>query len=133
MDEIMFRAPKLEEDMVTFRGIEAGPEVDTLLRLRPGQSFTDRGFGSTSMSQNIAGNFAGLNDEWDTPGILMRITNPVGSSGLFPSAFRGPHQITDRYDELEYILPRNTVYEITGTGNNFLDVVARFNAARNKR
>ncbi len=125
MDEIMAQAPRLERDIVTFRGLPDSPEVQALSRLKPGEILMDRGYGSTSLSENIASQFAGMDRELDNPGVVLRIMNPAGSSGLFPYAFRRPHLITDAYDEMEYIVPRDTSYEVIDRDNNFLDIARR--------
>lgn len=120
LDEAMVRAPRLENDLVTFRGLRDEPEVQALLNLNPGESFVDKGFGSTSLSEDIARQFTG-----ETPGAILRISNPTGSLGLFPYAYRVPHRISNQYDEMEYLVPRNASYEVAGIDGNILDVIRR--------
>lgn len=123
LDLLMDKAPTLENPVVTYRGINYGDVADQISSLKPGQSFQDLAFTSTSFSIERATGFYSPRG-----GVLLEIQNDVGTKGIVIDAFRGngvseefvQKKIveTDRLGphkpetEMEWLLARGTKFEI---------------------
>lgn len=72
-----------------------------------GQTFSDPGYSSTSLSNSSAEAFLGDGD--NTP-YVMKITVPKGTNAIIPGLNKGASKSTAH--EVEIVLPRNTKYKI---------------------
>ena len=114
LDSVIDKAPPLQSDMVTYRGIWGQEATTTFTSMKAGDTFTDKAFSSTSMNRRVAENFARSNQA--NGGVVLEIVNRKGSKGLFPLAARTP--ITSRFvtsvSENEWLLPRNSTFTVLG-------------------
>jgi len=122
MDSLISAAPVLDESIITFRGLSLdkySQEYLTNLRsLKPGDTFTEKGFSSTSLGEEVATGIARgtgyySKSEFPVRGLVLEITNPVGTKGIFPIGMRA--QVTEKLakGESEWLLPRNTKFQVT--------------------
>jgi hypothetical protein len=128
------------EDIVVFRGIQDDEGMITDMKV--GDSFSDAGFQSTTLNPIVATSFAtgyevGLQGRGNNP-VILRIKVPAESPALAAdiASNRALGQKTQiNLDDAsmmgfsigaEVILPRMTMYEVTGTsivdGTSVLDV-----------
>jgi len=102
-------ATVLKEDILTFRGTNS-EIADALAALKPGEIYKDKGFVSTTLSQEETGNFV------TSRGYNIVIENPKGTKGIFPAtARRGiitEAEMSGTVAEAEWMLPRNTKFEV---------------------
>lgn len=104
----------LPENTVLYRGME----MNSTLRenIKPGATFTDKAYTSTSLDQGNPDRFAGGEN-----GAVMRVKAPAGQKGL------ALQSISDYPEEKEVLLPRGTSYKITSvtrdpsTGRTYID------------
>jgi hypothetical protein len=89
------------QDMVVYRGLGRGTAVRGL---KVGDTFRDRGFSSTSLSERVATKFA----DFDNP-VVAEIRLRKGQSAGFLSGSWG---LGDVDDELEVLLPRGSAFKI---------------------
>jgi hypothetical protein len=112
LDEVITQAPKLAKDTLTYRGIWGQKETAFFTGLKPGDTFTDSAFVSTSLNEQIAKNFARYDKA--NGGVILEIVNPKGTTGVFPIAQRVT--VTEKQvavnSENEWLLPRNTKFEV---------------------
>jgi len=101
IDTAMKKAPKLSENIITYRG-ERGKEVEALFSsLNKGDQFDQKGYSSTSLSGTFAEQWHGKGEgRW-----LLTIENPKGTTGIMLDA------IQER-SEKEWLLPRGTKFEV---------------------
>jgi hypothetical protein len=97
---------KFSEDVIVFRGVDDSDGVFTAEGV--GAEITDFGFQSTTVSVGIGAGFAGA--QYSANQVVMRIKVPAGSPALSVDKARGAKS----YTEMEVLLPRRTVYRITG-------------------
>lgn len=119
IDSLIRNAPALDAPITTFRGISDKKIVNELLELKVGEVFTEKAFTSTSLNPKIGTRFARDN------GVVLEITNPVGTKGIFPIGYRT--EVEKRLAsgpgaESEWLLPRNTKFRITGVDGNTIKV-----------
>ena len=114
IDELMKAAPGLESPIITYRGITNKDFSDQLLKLEPGDKFTEKAFSSTSFNIETAIRFGGF-----AKGVMLKITNPAGTKGIHPNSF-APGIIKNA--EQEWILPRNTTFKVTKINQNVIEV-----------
>jgi hypothetical protein len=112
LDDVIKKAPPLEEPLLTYRGIWGQEQVQLFTSLKPGQTITDLGFVSTSLNETVAKTFARY--EKANGGIILEIINPAKTRGVFPLAQRA--EIIPKYvsavSENEWLLPRGTTLEV---------------------
>jgi hypothetical protein len=112
IDSVIEKAPTLKEGIVTYRGIWGQEALSVFTNMKPGDTFIDSGFSSTSLNRKIAENFARSNQA--NGGIVLEIVNPKGSKGIFPLATRT--EIVKEYveytSEKEWLLPRNSKFKV---------------------
>jgi len=118
LDSAIANAPKLQQNTLSYRGIWGQDAVQAFAKLKPGDTYTDNGYISTSLNLQIARNFARADKA--NPGVVLEIVNPAGTQGLFPLASRV--EISPQYatpiSENEWLLPRGTTFkvlEVNGT------------------
>lgn len=105
---------ELPENTVLYRGMELNDNLRN--NIKPGATFTDQAYTSTSLDQGNPSRFAGGEN-----GAVMRIKAQKGQKGL------AMQSISDYPEEKEVLLPRGTKYKITGvtrdpdTGRTFID------------
>jgi hypothetical protein len=134
LDSLIAKAPKLEESITTYRGIADKNLAEQLLKLKPGESFSDTAFVSTSLREDIAENFARFNG-WEgkqgKSGVVVEIVNPAGTKGIFPLGFRTEVDSTlagRANSEQEFLLPRDTKFYVTEVKGNRIKVTLDNNA-----
>lgn len=112
LDSAIKNAPAMTESTVTYRGIWGQDAVRTFGSMKPGDTYTDNGYISTSLNLQIARNFARADKA--NPGVVLEIINPAGTQGLFPLAARV--EVVPQYatplSENEWLLPRGTTFEV---------------------
>jgi SPP1 gp7 family putative phage head morphogenesis protein len=105
IDEAMKAAPGLPEPLVTYRALNAEEfdALDTLLSdMKPGDSWLDKGYSSTTLDKKYAETFA---DGW-----LVKVENPAGTRGVMLDALKSKDKYVNM--EAEWLLPRNTDFEV---------------------
>lgn len=119
LDELITANVRTQDDVLLFRGVKFdGKEAwDTA---KVGDVVTERGFSSTSVRPGVAERFARKD------GLVLEIEAPKGTKGILPDAFRsGDKDLLlggDAANELEYLLPRNTRYEVISRDGNRIRV-----------
>lgn len=122
IDALISKAPVLDKPIITFRGLSldkfSEEYLNTLRALKPGDTFTEKGFSSTSLGEEVATGVARGTGYYSKPefpvrGLVLEITNPVGAKGIFPIGFRT--NVTEKFakGESEWLLPRNTKFKVT--------------------
>ena len=122
IDALISKAPVLDKPIITFRGLSldkfSEEYLNTLRALKPGDTFTEKGFSSTSLGEEVATGIARGTGYYSKPefpvrGLVLEITNPVGAKGIFPIGFRT--NVTEKFakGESEWLLPRNTKFKVT--------------------
>jgi hypothetical protein len=106
------------KDMTLYRGIGTDG-VAKFQNLQVGQTFTDKGYVSTTPDTSQLWDFMPANG--DTSGVVLEISVPKGSkvlsmqkyfNGVSPSYAPGQQIL----DEAEHLLPRNTLFKVMGVG-----------------
>jgi SPP1 gp7 family putative phage head morphogenesis protein len=110
LNQMITKAPPLEEPIVVFRGIK-GDAAEKLASLRVGSTYKEPGFVSTSMSQEVGYRFMG--DE----GVLLEIVVPKGTKGVSVEAF-----ITSTNAEFEWLMAPGTRFKVIGKQGRILKV-----------
>jgi hypothetical protein len=109
MDKLVELSPPLSEQTKVFRGI-GKPFAAELEAAGVGGSFTDKGFTSVSLDEQIAAGFPSV-----PTGNILEIMLPAGTKAVNPSKFFGRQKIvgnTDLRQEQELILGRGTTFDI---------------------
>jgi hypothetical protein len=109
LDEVIASAPKLKEELVTYRGVQ-GELSEILSGLKAGDEYTDLAFMSTSKSPKVAKAFA-----FGKNGKVIKIINPKGTQGLDMTDF-----IDDPEYEAEWVLPRGSKLKIISVLGNVI-------------
>jgi cation transport regulator ChaB len=99
MDGALERAV-VPEDVFVARGV-SGSTMQEIFSHGVGETFTDKGFGSTSLCQ-----------EWGWGDKTVRILVPKGARGAFVSTGRNQYENLGVSNESELLLPRGTRYMI---------------------
>lgn len=94
----------VKEDMTVYRAMVKPGHV-----IEPGQTFTDRGYPSTSVDQGVAMKFYASADNH----VLMRVKIPTGKHAAPINGF------SDYPTEQEVLLPRNTTFRVTNVSKVF--------------
>jgi hypothetical protein len=112
LDSVIKKAPTLQEPILTFRGVRGTKIENQFGNLKPGDTFTDNGFVSTSLNPAAANEFARIKQA--NAGYILEIINPQGTKGVFPLATRV--EITPKFasptSEQEWLLPKGTTFEV---------------------
>lgn len=97
----------ITEPITVYRGIKKSDQTDAVFsELGIGDTFQDSGFISTSLNSYVAGQMAGSRNSPINQGILMKITVPAGSKGIYPNSFlKGLNEFGQ---EAEFLLPIDT-------------------------
>lgn len=104
LDNLVKTVPPLAQDTTLYRGV-SGKLSSELRSLQPGDSFTDKGFSSTSYDQDVAKQF-GI---W---GLVVVINAPKGTKAL------DIDKLFDEPSESEVLLPRNTKFTVDSVKGN---------------
>lgn len=99
LDDMMNKS-RLGQSVQVWRGTKNAPQ-DFIDKLKPGHTFSDRGYVSTSTEKSTAKSFAGGS------GLLFDIEVPAGSRGIVPARWT-----TRFFDEFELTLPRDSKFEV---------------------
>lgn len=110
LNQMITKAPPLEEPIVVFRGIK-GDAAEKLAGLRAGSIYKEPGFVSTSMSQEVGYRFMG--DE----GVLLEIIVPQGTRGVSVEAFLGSSS-----REFEWLMAPGTRFKVIEKQGRILKV-----------
>ena len=129
LDFLISKAPVLETPITTFRGIEDTKLAAEIRNLKPGESFTDKAFSSTSLGEKTADRFARGTGWYANPkngpmrGVIVEIVNPAGTKGIFPTGMRVEVDAKIAAGESEWLLPRNTKFTVTEVKGNNIKVI----------
>jgi len=116
------RSAALINDIISYRGINNPDLVEEFRSLKPGDSYTDAGFVSTSLDEEVAKTFAGQQDA--EHGIVIEILNKKGNHVLFPLADPdGDSSLTE--GEKELILQRGMEFRILSVDKSQKDIRIR--------
>ena len=110
LDTAMAKAPPLEEDLLTFRGIQYNEIIETYRGYNAGDVIQDPAFTSTSMFQGSAEHFAG--DTSQKYSMLIEIVNPAGTRGIMLDALTESNMSLGSRGEFEWLLPRDTKFQV---------------------
>ncbi len=101
LDSALRKAPPLDRPVTVYRGVRKGTPFD---RLKPGDSYSDKAYHSTSTRPDLAHQFTN-GAAFKADGVLLRITLPKGAkAGAIPS----PFSATER----EMLLPRGSKFRV---------------------
>lgn len=115
IDKAMKAAPGLPEPVLSFRAVnsvESDPLDQMFSAMRPGDSWFDKGYSSTTLNREFAETFA---DGW-----LVTIENPAGTKGVM---LDGLFEYGDV--EFEWLLPRKTEFEVLFVDANNKNMTVR--------
>jgi SPP1 gp7 family putative phage head morphogenesis protein len=118
IDKVMKAAPGLPEPIVTFRGlntVDTDPLDQMFSAMRPGDSWVDKGYSSTTLSKEFAETFA---DGW-----LITVENPAGTKGVMLDGVTSKSGIKNV--ENEWLLPRGTDFEVISVDTNNKNMTVR--------
>jgi len=119
LDELIKANVRTEDNLLLFRGVK-DDGLDEWEFADVGDIVTEAGFSSTSFDRAIAQRFARKD------GIVLEIEAPRGTKGIMPQAFRTGDKDAllggDASNELEYLLQRNTQYQIVSREGNTIRV-----------
>jgi len=123
MDAVIQQTPPLTENKTLLRGVTGGI-ADQLLNSQVGTIFRDKGYMSTTGNMNVA-KFFSSNQSEDYAIIVLDV--PKGKRAFQPSKFfTGKEYGSDLWGALnaedEYILPRNTKFEVTNIDKNIRSI-----------
>jgi hypothetical protein len=127
LDSLISRAPKLDSAILTYRGVSGKEAVEKLLSLKAGDTFVDNTFVSTDLNVDIAKRFARQD------GVIIEITNPAGTKGIFPLGFRtdvNGDLLRNGQAESEWLLPRDTTFHVTEVDGNRIKVTLNPNVSK---
>lgn len=122
LDSAFNKQPGLEDDMISYRGVQNADKMFGSVGSRVGGEFRDLGYGSSASHAAVASGFGGT-------GALIRILHPKGSKLLKPSDV-GSFGDSER----ELIMPRGSrfhvaadriVTTINGTKQRMIDLVRK--------
>lgn len=131
LDSLIKKAPALDAPITTFRGVSDSDLAAKLRNIKPGDSFTDKAFSSTSLTKNTAERIARGTGWYADPkngpmrGVVLEITNPAGTKGIFPLGFRtevDKKLAVSPSSEQEFLLPRNTSFTVTAIEGDVIKV-----------
>jgi ADP-ribosyltransferase exoenzyme len=108
IDNAFKDAPPTTAPMTVYRGVFAGQFADTLKTLQPGDTFTDKGFVSTS--QNLVTAVDRSTSSWGD-GAKLTIEVPTGSRVLDVNKALGDEVQFPKEEEI--LLNRNSTFEVT--------------------
>lgn len=113
LDRALAKCP-VGRDLVVYRGIDG----DAAARLRAanlavGDRFGDGAFVSTSADPLSCRLFA----SWPPGGLILRIGVKAGSTAIDMAPF------SEHPDEREYLLPRDTLFEVTGISSGSPQII----------
>ena len=120
LDSLISNAPILDKPIITFRGLSSDrfseEYLSGLRNLKPGDTFIEKSFSSTDLKESVGTEFA------KGKGLVLEITNPAGTKGIFPIGFRT--NVTEKFakGESEWLLPRNTRFRVTEVDGNKIKV-----------
>ncbi len=106
------------ESFVAYRGVSlrnAGIDIKTA---KPGDMFQDGGYGSTTLNQQVALNFAGGTERVRirTERTMMQIRIPKGAKGAMIN------KVSGSTGESEFLLPRGQKYRVVKINNKTLEM-----------
>jgi hypothetical protein len=117
LDGAIESAPPLKSDTTVYRGIK-GNGLDFFEGLKKGDVFEDKGFVSTTLDTNVATKFAVQGNMYQ--GIVLRMTLPKGTKGLYPTSVTGLTNLSSR--EAEFLLPRDSKFKVLNNEGRVWDV-----------
>jgi len=108
LDAVIASAPPLEKDTQLYR-VVSGDIATTLMSLNAGDSFTDKGYSSTTQSVRIARAETGYRSAANEQTAVLNITASAGTSALDVNRYMPDGE---NNHEREMLLPRGTTYEV---------------------
>lgn len=123
LDSLMSEAPGIESPIISYRGVR-GEFAETLRKLQVGDEYVDAGFVSTSLKETTAREFtpASRIREGGPKGMLIEITNPQGTKGLMPLAYKFEVDSRNIFGEVEWLLPRGTRFRVMAISEETMKV-----------
>jgi hypothetical protein len=112
LDKLIDKAPTLPAPITTYRGV-SGSYAATLGQYRPGTIYTDKGFTSTSLSQETAGYFAELRNNQQF--LRIEVEVPAGTKGIDMAGFfnrKNPNTGEMVKGEQEWLLARDSKFKV---------------------
>lgn len=108
LDAVIASAPPLEENTELYR-IVSGDIAETIMTLNAGDTFTDKGFASTSTSARFAESRYRVTSNKEDKVATIRISAPAGTSALDVNRYMPNNEYKH---EREMLLPRGTTFEV---------------------
>lgn len=118
LDGAIEYAPPLDTPITVYRGVK-GNGLDFFESLKVGDTYSDKGYSSTSLDPAIGAKFANAESGY-YQGIVIRIKLPAGAKGVFPSSVTGIESQFSR--EAEFLLPRDTKFRVLSNQGKVWDV-----------
>lgn len=118
LDDAISAIEPISQELITYRGVK-GNGLDFFEKLKTGDTYTDKGFTSTTIDPHIAKQFGGVSGYYE--GIVFKYKLPAGTQGIFPGAFTDKSTGQDT-SEAEFLLPRNSKFKIVAQRGKVWDV-----------
>ncbi len=114
LQQVIEEAPRLIQDVYSYRGVKQGDYADMISSLKKGDEFVDKGFVSTSLNRNYAeSSFAERDRPSSQDGMLIRVINPAGTKGLMIGLER----------EEEWLLPSGSRFRVINNNGDTVTVM----------
>ena len=113
LDSVMDNAPGLKENVITYRGVSGGRTDEVFGKLKPGDTFADPAYVSSSLDRSVPMDFInGTRGQY-----VLEIENPAGTKGIFPAVFKEGKLNRSLFNdgmnaEAEWLLPRDTKFKV---------------------
>ena len=118
LDEAIDAIEPISQEVIAYRGVK-GNGLDFFEKMKTGETYTDKGFTSTTIDPYVAKQFGGVSGYYE--GIIFKYKLPAGTKGIFPSNFTDKSIGRDT-SEAEFLLPRNSKFKIVAQRGKVWDV-----------
>jgi hypothetical protein len=118
LDEAIDAIEPISQEVIAYRGVK-GNGLDFFEKMKTGDTYTDKGFTSTTIDPHVAKQFGGVSGYYE--GIIFKYKLPAGTKGIFPSNFTDKSTGRDT-SEAEFLLPRNSKFKIVAQRGKVWDV-----------
>jgi len=118
LDDAIDAVEPISQEVIAYRGVK-GNGLDFFETMKTGDTYTDKGFTSTTIDPYVAKQFGGVSGYYE--GIIFRYKLPAGTKGIFPSNFTDKSIGRDT-SEAEFLLPRNSKFKIIAQRGKVWDV-----------
>ena len=118
LDDLFDKAPKIEKDIVVYRGIHSQYSDFLMRSYEVGDAFIDDAYISTSLNKELArewadtvdADFEPTDDVKTPPKLLLEIVVPAGTRGVYVPGYLGGS--ADYDEEYEILLDRGTTFVV---------------------